>query len=325
MNAPRDEAPAAQTFEAADACDDRADSPRLRAVTAAELLTMELPPRDFVLAPWLPTQGLAMIYAPRGMGKTHLALGISHAVATGGSCLRWHAPKPRRVLHLDGEMPVIAIQERLRWIMAGSPAADIATMDNLAIIADGLQDDGMPDLATEAGRCALEPYIEGVELIVVDNISTLCRSGKENEADDWLPVQDWLRQMRRRGISVTLVHHAGKGGQQRGTSRREDILDTVIALRRPQGYRSEEGARFEVHFEKTRGSLGADVAPFEARLEIRDGAAHWAVRGLDVCEAERIAELHADGLSQREIAKELGISAATVNRQLKRGRRDAGA
>ena len=39
------------------------------------------------------------------------------------------------------------------------------------------------------------------------------------------------------------MHHAGKGGAQRGTSRREDVLDTVIALRQPQDYQSGEGAR----------------------------------------------------------------------------------
>src|SRR3712207_8895249 len=56
----------------------------------------------------------------------------------------------------------------------------------------------------------------------------------------------------------SLIHHAGKGGQQRGTSRREDALDTVIALRRPADYEPEQGARLEVHLEKARGVAGLD-------------------------------------------------------------------
>ena len=33
---------------------------------------------------------------------------------------------------------------------------------------------------------------------------------------------------RRAGRSVLFMHHAGKGGQQRGTSKREDALDVAL-------------------------------------------------------------------------------------------------
>ena len=35
------------------------------------------------------------------------------------------------------------------------------------------------------------------------------------------PIQNWLLSLRSLNRSVLLIHHAGKGGQQRGTSRRE--------------------------------------------------------------------------------------------------------
>ena len=57
-------------------------------------------------------------------------------------------------------------------------------------------------------------------------------------------------------------------GRQRGTSRREDALDTVIALRRPDDYSPEHGARFEVHFEKLRNRVdSAGTIPFEVSIE----------------------------------------------------------
>jgi putative DNA primase/helicase len=110
------------------------------------------------------------------------------------------------------------------------------------------------------------------------------------------------------------VHHAGKGGQQRGTSRREDVLDTSISLRRPADYSPTEGARFEIHLEKARGIVGAAAKPFEAKLETRGGATVWTTRELEDVSRVRVEALLDDGLSVREIADETGISKSTVHR-----------
>jgi putative DNA primase/helicase len=110
------------------------------------------------------------------------------------------------------------------------------------------------------------------------------------------------------------VHHDGKGGQQRGTSRREDVLDTVIALRRPDDYRAEQGARFEVVFEKARAFHGDRAQSFEARYETRDGAAIWTRTEISDAELKRVADTVRDGLSVREAADELGMSKSKVQR-----------
>ena len=107
-----------------------------------------------------------------------------------------------------------------------------------------------------------------VDLVIFDNLSTLCTNGSESASEAWVPMQNWLLKLRRQGIAVLLVHHAGTNGRQRGTSRREDALDTVIALRRPEDYSPEQGAQFEVHFEKLRNRVDGDGAvPFEAKLK----------------------------------------------------------
>src|SRR5687768_9802148 len=78
--------------ELAHAIDLRPKGPQpVSAMDYDKFLTMKLPPRETLLSPWLPLQGLAMIHAPRGIGKTHLALGTAWAVAAGGCFLRWKA------------------------------------------------------------------------------------------------------------------------------------------------------------------------------------------------------------------------------------------
>ena len=69
-------------------------------------------------------------------------------------------------------------------------------------------------------------------------------------------------------FSVLIVHHAGKGGQQRGTSRREDVLDTSISLRHPEDYvPTGRVPGLKCISRKARGIHGEDAKPFEAKME----------------------------------------------------------
>ncbi len=285
----------------------------LTAVSAKELLSLELKPREMLLEPILPVQGLAMLYAYRGIGKTFLALGMATAIAGGTEFLRWSAPKARNVLYVDGELPAVTIRDRTAMIVAGleqEPAEDA-----LRIITPDLQRGPMPDLATQKGQEFLEPHLDGVSLLILDNLSALCRYGVENEGESWIPVQEWALSLRRRGISVLFIHHAGKNRSQRGTSRREDLLDTVITLKNPKDYEASDGLRCEVHFEKTRAMLGQSAKPFEARMESGpDGRAIWTTRDVENANAERAAALFSEGATVRDVAEELGISRSSAGR-----------
>jgi len=190
--------------------------PELVVINMADFLLMELPERGFLLHPVIPTQGIVILYAPRGIGKTFAALSMSLAVAGGLSLYNWRASKGNKVLYVDGEMPAVAMQERLNALACGMAAPELA-MQNLSLLTPDMQTRSMPDLSTTEGQRSLEPFLHGVNLLVLDNLVTLCRTGKENESQSWQPMQSWLLDLRRRGIAVLLVHHAGKSGDQRGS------------------------------------------------------------------------------------------------------------
>jgi putative DNA primase/helicase len=294
----------------------------LRPINVRDLLSLDIPPRQMILAPIIPAQGLVMLYAPRGLGKTHVALSIAYTVAHGTQIFngKWHCEKARKVLFIDGEMPVNALQERISNIVAGTEG-ELIDYDFLQFITPDLQHEiGIPDLATSEGQSHLEKHLNDVDLLVLDNLSALCRNGRENESESWIPIQDWLLKLRRQGKSVLFVHHSNKMGNQRGTSKKEDLLDTVVVLRKPTDYEAKQGARFEVHYEKTRGFYGEEAVPFEATLQNHNGTTFWQVRDLEDYQVEKIIGLSKEGLSQRDIAQELGISASTVNRTLKRSK-----
>jgi hypothetical protein len=161
---------------------------------------IDIPPRENILSPWLPQQGLAMIYAPRGVGKTYVALNIAFAVASGTSFLKWEAK-------------------------------------------------------------------------------------------------------------------IGKGGHQRGTSKREDVLDTVISLEQGQDYNPGDGATFEVHFKKARGFYGEETKPFKASL-VTD-ANHlitWETLPLSETTFDKVLVMAEGRRKQHKIAEALNIHKSNVSR-----------
>ena len=115
------------------------------------------PSRAKLLDPILPEKGLAMLYAPRGIGKSWLGLSIGLAVAGGSSLLRWKAPEPRRVLLVDGEMPLTDLQSRLAFISIGL-GADIPSGGFRALAADQTESGINPPAAKASLRLSANRF-----------------------------------------------------------------------------------------------------------------------------------------------------------------------
>jgi hypothetical protein len=278
---------------------------------ATNFLQEKLPTREMLLSPFLEAKSLGMIHAWRGVGKTHVMLGMAVAQASGGKFLNWQAPKASRVIYVDGEMADTNIQKWLHETVeqGGMPALRYGMFN---LIARDRQSRGIPSLLTYEGQGLIDEHLRSDEptTIYLDNISSLFRGGNEKESMDWEDAQEWLLELRSQGHSVVLAHHDGKGGLQRGTSSREDSLDWVIQLRRPKNYQFEEGLRVEIHLEKGRCLYGPAARPFEASL-VQDpqGKTIWALKEMQDAVADLIVQMHdGQGASYRDIAKVLSTA-----------------
>lgn len=290
----------------------------LVALDAHELANIKFKEREVFMDPWLHSQDICMVFAARGIGKTHFALSIAFAAATGGSFVKWNAPKPRKVLYLDGELPGGVMQQRM---LMHCPTVEPEPGYLRIFTPDLLPDERrLPDLATPEGQAAIEDMIGDAEIIFVDNLSAWARTGRENEAESWQPIADWVLRLRRRGIAVVLIHHAGKGGQQRGTSKREDLLDVVIGLSRPSDYDPSQGAVFVAEFTKGRQLKGDQAESIELRLGGDDSRAEWVWSTVESSTYDRIVALTKEGLAAGEICTELDVNKSTVSRHLRKAR-----
>lgn len=302
----------------------RRQTNRLTVVDLSAMIHFEFPKRELILDPWIRSQDLSMVHAWRGVGKTHFGIGTAVAVSQGGRFLNWSAPVPRPVLYIDGEMPGDTLKERvLSATILGANGPHIH--NNLYFITPDIQNSGsgIRSIATADGQNDVIDSImsiEGLGLVVLDNLSCLASGVDENDATAWSTVQEFLLRIRRMGIAVLTVHHSGKGGQQRGSSKKEDVLDVVVHLRRPEGYEASDGARFMVEFEKSRGIWGDKVSPFEAHLitDVLHGTQHWSTKSKEECELEQVSSMIRDGMSQSEVARAIGKSKATISRMVKK-------
>lgn len=282
-------------------------------LSAAELLAADLAPRRDLLAPVLASDGAALVYGPAGIGKSFFALSLAWAVASGGSFLGWQSPRPHRVLYIDGELGAASLRQRLA--LFGPPPA------GLAIAAPDLATGPLLDLSEDAGVRRLMAAWDDPDLVVLDTLSSLVGL-RRGDPEPWDRLQRFLLHQRRSGRAVLLVHHANRDGAMRGSTRHEDVLDVIMALRRPGAGPSAGspvgslagGARFEIHFEKARHG-GLPLAPMLAALETDEARrAHWQWGPADGARVERAATLLNRGLGAREVWTALGISRSALYR-----------
>lgn len=157
---------------------------------------------------------------------------------------------------MDGEMRCVDISERLKLLRLKNPgnltiiSSEILYLDGQTLNINSSEDQ-------EKILRAIEDFKdEGrwPDVIIFDNLSSLVLGADESDNSALDGLLKWLWGLRHADHAVIIVHHAGKNGDQRGASRREDQLDTVIKLKKPDSDEApSEGARFTVTFPKTRG------------------------------------------------------------------------
>jgi putative DNA primase/helicase len=159
-----------------------------------------------------------------------------------------------------------------------------------------------------------------VKVLILDNLSTLASGMRENEADSWELVNNWLLDLRRRKIAVVIVHHAGRSGEMRGTSKREDNVFWIIALDDAKKDADDKrGARFISRFTKPSRNTQEEVPAYEWHF-VTDEPTGVVSIGCTLAQTMDVfLGLIEDGVTEcGQIAQEMKTSPATISRLAKR-------
>jgi KaiC/GvpD/RAD55 family RecA-like ATPase len=284
-------------------------------IGVTHFLKMNIPKRQLIMSPWLKESTLAMIYAPRGIGKTFLGLSIALAITRKASISTWTVDNPAGCLYIDGEMSAEEMQDRIKRLSEKMPDESEPLRLYSADLKSSKGETSL-SLSNKEGRDEIYEYLKlnsEIKVLILDNIAALTPGISENEKAEWDFINQWLLSLRFLGVAVIFFHHAGKKGLQRGTSGREDALDVVIKLERPKKYKPEDGACFKVVFEKSRGVAGDEVSEMVLKIvETKDGSLSWESSSIDESKKDLIIRMLGNGVPQKDIPKAVDCTKQNV-------------
>jgi predicted transcriptional regulator len=287
---------------------------------------------------------LAILFADTGKGKSILAVQIAESIARGRSVAPLEmTAKPQKVLYFDFELTDKQFEmrysaepkkgdERLRRHYRFSEKfyrADLRRNRELP-----------PEFKTfeqyVRSRLASGIRSKGARVVILDNITYL--RGPNDTARDSLPlIRELCRLKEELGLSILVIAHTPKRDASRritvndlqGSKVLSNFADSIFAIGQSG---IDSGIRYLKQLKQRSSEMLYDASYMPAfEIKKRDGnflsfvfrkfseEAQHLSGAMDKVRRERaevVSEMSKEGMSQRAIAAELGISAASVNRYL---------
>ena len=289
--------------------------------TPAELKSLSIPPRRYLLGNWFQERQPCLLYAQTGRGKSLFAMSIAIALASAGEVFGWEAPEALKVLYVDAEMDLADIRDRQRLLVATVENVDSEALEqNLHVLPRHGHSNKttFPDIIEQEGRTALLKIIDELRpsVVFLDNLSTMADIKDENDAASFSPIINFLYALRERNCAVVLVHHTGKKeGNFRGSSKLAAAFESIIQLA-PNNELFAGDTGFALKVDKFRGAN--QPTPIKVKLEVdEEGHGRWLHEGLGHRELEELvaAVRSREFRYANEMVEQLEISKGEISKR----------
>ncbi|WP_184550540.1 AAA family ATPase [Mucilaginibacter sp. FT3.2] len=283
---------------------------------------------------WLQGE-LCILFADTNMGKSILAVQLGESIARGKAITGFGPDAPATpVLYIDFELAGKQFEQRY------TDGQDTYKFDDNFLRGEYNQlykhysaTTGFNDEVIEALTRGIKTT--GATVLIIDNI-TCMRKGTER-ANEALPLMKQLKYLKsRHGLSILVLAHTPKRNPALPISRNDlqgskmliNFADSAFAIGESckwPGYRYLKQIK-QRSTEETYGAANVCQCKLERRdsfLQFKfDGNCHELDHLLTNAQqqrdrqAQQVAQLHAEGLSQRQIAGRLKLGLATVNKMV---------
>ncbi|MGK0235251.1 MAG: RecA-family ATPase [Psychroserpens sp.] len=187
--------------------------------------------RHMLFGKYFKTSDIVEIAGVQGGGKSYLLYRIIKAMCTGGDFLEQSCPIPKKVVLLDGELPIDDVNERFDNILVNSSDDEQTLFDeNFSIINREFSGGLMNDL------CKLRPTDElfkdllKFDVVVIDSLKTNTFGSNISSADEIAQLLEMFLLLKSHGITVIYVNHFTKGSVILGSVDFDIINDVTISF-----------------------------------------------------------------------------------------------
>ena len=288
-------------------------------LTEEEVRNLTLPKRKYLVEGLIKEESITIINGFRGEGKSWFVMAIANEITWGGKMGSWKINNPVNTLIVDGEMPIDLIQDRIKRMNIGRgylhKPAQLFIYPECYAYRIGLH---RANLLDPQWRKAILDIVTTLDIgfLVLDNLSSLAPGIDENSKVEFDPVNRWLLELRFHKTAIAMTHHVGKSGEQRGTTCHEDHVDVSLMLKRPRGYREEDGCKFICRVDKDRTFITQGKQFCLQLVELESGRLEFATVESEDGKGMRLFQENPN-LTKKE-ALEMGISKATYYRTKKK-------
>ena len=184
---------------------------------------------EFVINPIITKNSLTVIFAASGVGKTWLGITIGIAISKGMDVFKhWKTNENRGVIYLFGEMDKEEIHNRLDLINR----MYIKNEDNFMFTRVSNK-----DISKDEDQAYVEMLIQFFEekmkkkfsVLILDNLISLAE--KAIHQAGWDRLFNWIESLKKRGITVIIVHHSNRQGKFLGAGNIINKSDCMIEVK----------------------------------------------------------------------------------------------
>jgi AAA domain len=276
-----------------------------RAISAVDFVNQEEDEHQSLTADLVYPGAITDIAAPRGTGKSIVALILAVAEVTGG-LFRGERLRPVQVLYVDRDNPPRLIRDRLRRIGVEG-AANLRLITRL----------DAPPLTNKQAWLAL-PW-QDYDVVIIDSIGAATEGVSEKEGRETQHFLATLKDLAQRGLALVALDNTIKAGTNyRGRGEKADAVDILYEARditnwtptqdnwwldlpeagdhtwASRASRHRHKTHMRIAFVASKFRLGMDPAPFTVEIDFRGDC--WTLRDIT-------AELVQAGEEARDITR----------------------